>query len=124
MVVLEFQIDDAIFAEPRYRHAALRVQRDHLVAGRDVDDPFLASIGPVGQTAPGELARCRFAAFAFGDVMHPQQLAGLRVKSDGGPTSARCHVQHTMEHQRRGLQVVFGTWAQRIGPESPRDIEL
>ena len=42
LVVFQLQIDDAVLAEAVHRLAGLRVERDHLVAGRDVDDALLA----------------------------------------------------------------------------------
>ena len=42
LVGLELQIDDAVLAEAWNRRAGLRVERDQLVAGRDVEDALLA----------------------------------------------------------------------------------
>ena len=47
LIVFQLQIDDAVLAETGDGMAGLRVERDHLISGRDVDDPFLAAVGPV-----------------------------------------------------------------------------
>ncbi len=52
LVIVLFQIDKAVFAERRDAHSSLRIQRDELIAGGDVEDAFLPSIGPVRQPAP------------------------------------------------------------------------
>ena len=40
LVVVQLEVDHAVRAEGGDRHAGLRVERDHPVAGRDVDDPL------------------------------------------------------------------------------------
>ena len=63
LIVVQLQIDDAVAAEARHRIAGLRVERDQPIAGRDVENPRFPTVGPVRQTAAGELARerCRRA---------------------------------------------------------------
>ncbi len=56
LIVVLFQVDDAVNAEARNAHAGLRVQRDELIARRDVEDPFLFAVGPVREAAPRQLA--------------------------------------------------------------------
>ena len=51
LIVIEFQIDDAIVAEAGYRHACLGIETDQAVAWRDIENRFLSTIGPVCQTA-------------------------------------------------------------------------
>ena len=59
LIVVLLQVDDAVVAEPRDAHAGLRVQRDELIAGRDVEDALLFAVGPVREAAARELARRR-----------------------------------------------------------------
>src|SRR6185295_9651438 len=56
---LVFQIDDAVAAERRDAYAGSRVEGDEAVAGGDVENPFVAAVGPVGDAATGELSRRR-----------------------------------------------------------------
>ena len=65
LIVIEFQIDDAAAAKSRDRIARLGVQCDQPIAGRDIDDSFVPTIGPVGQPASGQLPRSVGAAHAF-----------------------------------------------------------
>ena len=53
LIVIELQVDDSVLPEAWNRNAGLGVQRDQAVAGRDVENPFFATIGPVGQAAAG-----------------------------------------------------------------------
>ena len=83
LIEAQLQIDDAIGAEARHALAGLRVERDHLVAGRDVDDALFLAVAPVGEAAARQQARRGFTALAFVDAVHPQHLAGRRVERDG-----------------------------------------
>ena len=47
LIVFALQIDDAVIPEIRNRPACLRIQRNQLIAGRDVDDALRLAIGPV-----------------------------------------------------------------------------
>ncbi len=51
LIVFHFQIDDAVGAETRNWIAGLGIQRDQPVAGRYVQDPLFAAVGPVGESA-------------------------------------------------------------------------
>jgi hypothetical protein len=51
LVVFGFQIDNAVLAEAPHRLARLSIERDQLITGRDVEDPLLASVGPIRQPA-------------------------------------------------------------------------
>ena len=52
LVVILFEVNDAVRAERRDRAAVLRVERDELVAGRDVDDAVVAAaVGVVREAA-------------------------------------------------------------------------
>src|SRR5262249_11055601 len=57
LIVFGLQIDDAVFAEGVNELTGLGVERDHLVARRHIKDPFFATVGPIRQAAPRELAR-------------------------------------------------------------------
>src|SRR5689334_2177297 len=125
LVVVQLQVDDAVLSERRYRVAGLRVEREHLIAGRDVDDTVVAApIGPVRETAPRELARRGLAAGAFELLVHPEEFARRGIERDHGATRAGGHVDDAVDHQRRRLVVVLGPSAQLIGLEAPRDFEL
>src|SRR3954466_11190069 len=86
------QIDDAVLAEAGDRRAVVRVERDEAVAGRDVDDTIVpTAVGPVGETASGELARRDAGAFPFAQAVRPDQLAGLPVeRNHGSPRAGGC----------------------------------
>src|SRR6185295_11687369 len=86
LIVVLFQIDDALLAESGRGNAGLRVERDHAIARRDVDDAGAggAGAGPVGEAAARQLARRRLAALAFVLAVHPDQLPGAGVERDHG----------------------------------------
>ena len=126
LVVVHFQIDDAVLAEPFDRHARLRVERDHAVAGRHVHDPRILSssaVGPVREPASRELTRRRLAALPLVLAVHPQQLAGGRVERDDGAARAGGRVENAVDHQRRPLQIELGTRSEEIRLEAPGDLE-
>src|SRR5262245_3527958 len=50
LIVFELQVDDAAFAERGDALTGLRIERDHLISGRDIDDSSGTTIGPVRQT--------------------------------------------------------------------------
>ena len=106
------------------RNAGLRVEGDHLVAGRDVDDPRLAAVGPVREPASRKLTGRRFAALPFVLAVHPDHLAGCRVECDHGAARAGRGVDDAVDHQRRALEVELGPGSERVGLEAPRDLEL
>ena len=88
LVVVLFQIDEAVFAERRDAHAGLRVQRDELIARRHVENSLLASIGPVRQAAARELPGRHRGAGAFAFAVHPQLFARFRIERDDRPPGA------------------------------------
>jgi hypothetical protein len=65
LVIIQFEIDDTVFSKTRHRPADLGVECDHLITRCDVDDAFGFAIGPVRQTAAGELPRRGFAPLSF-----------------------------------------------------------
>ena len=125
LIVFLFQIDDAVPAEPGGRKTGLRVERDHLVAGRDVDDARLlrGGAGPVRQPATGQLPRCGLAPLAFVLAVHPQHLAGGGVEGHDRAACTGGRVHDAVDHQRRALKIELGTRAERVGLEPPRDLE-
>src|SRR6476660_6121473 len=77
------QIDDAVGAERADHRASVRVERDHPVAGREVDDAIVtAAIGPVRHAAAGELAWRYHGALAFANRMRPEHFTGLAIERD------------------------------------------
>src|SRR5262245_55273078 len=110
LVVFRLEVDDAAFAEGRNGAADLRVERDQLIAGGDVENPLFLPVRPVRDTAAGELPRSRLAAPAFIEAVLPEKLAGTRVERDHRSARAARRVQHALYHQRRGLEIEFGTW--------------
>ena len=55
--------------------AGPRVERDHLITRRHVDDAFVVAVLPIREPAARELARRDLAALAFVEPMDPEQLA-------------------------------------------------
>ena len=108
----------------RHAHAGLRVQRDELIARRDVEDPFLFAVGPVREAAPRQLARRCGAARAFALAVHPQLFAGFGIERDDRAAAARGRIQHAVGHHRRRLEHELGPRPEMIGLEAPRDGEL
>ena len=103
--------------------AGARVERDHLIARRHVDDARVVAVLPVREAAARELARRDLAALAFVEPMHPEQLAVAGVERDDGAARARRRVDDAVDHQRRRLKVVFAVRAEIVGLEAPRDLE-
>ena len=124
LIVVLLQIDDAVLAEARDRNAGLGIERDQPIAGRDVENPLVAAVGPVRQAAAGELAGRRLAARAFALAVHPHLLAGCRVERDDRPPRAGGRVDDAAHHQRRRLELVLGSRAEAVGLESPGHFEL
>ena len=61
LIVIQLQVEHAAVAEAGNGRAGFGVERDQPVAGRDVEDAFFLSVGPVSQTAAGELPGRRLA---------------------------------------------------------------
>ena len=51
LIVVEFQIDNAILSEARHGGSCLRVQRHQTITGRDVQNSFITSVCPIRQAA-------------------------------------------------------------------------
>ena len=77
-------------ALPKRGHGlpGLGIEGDHLVAGRDVDDAFFLTVGPVREPTSGEPPRRRFAALALVQAVHPFHLAGRGIEGDDGAPRA------------------------------------
>ena len=123
LIVVPPQIDHAVASESGQRAAGLGVEGDHLVAGRDVHDPLVRAVGPVGQAAAGQPARRGVGARPFVEAEHPLQLAGRRVEREHGPPRAAGGVQHAVHHERRRLVVRLRAGAEIVGLEAPRHFQ-
>src|SRR5262249_2121917 len=86
--------------------------------------PLAAAARPVRETAARQLPRRRLAALAFVLAVHPQHLAGGGVERGDGAARPGSAVDDAVDHQRRALEVEFGTRAEGVGLEPPRDFEL
>ena len=109
LVVIHFQIDDTVFAERANEFPGPRIQRDHAVPGRDIDDPLVGAVGarPVRQATAGATAWSRKAARTFVLAVHPEHFARLRIQRNRGAPRAGGGVDHAVHIQRRrGIQVV------------------
>ena len=118
-----FQIDDAVGAEGGDARSGARVERDQAVAGRDVENPFVAAVSPVGDATARQLPGRRRRPRAFVLRVDPSQLAGGRVERNDRAACASGRVQHAVDHQRRAFELEFGTRPEAVGLESPRHLE-
>src|SRR5215467_16305053 len=87
----ELQVHDAVFSEIRNLLPGFCIQFNEPVSWRDVDDAFILPVGPIGQSASGQLAWCVDRASAFKLGMRPQEFAGVGPESkNGAARSSRC----------------------------------
>ena len=124
LIVVLLQIDDAVHAEGGDAMTSSRIERDHLVSGRDVNDPCFLAVAPVREPAARQLSRRHLAALALVEAVHPEQLAGRRVERHGRAPGARREIQDAIYHQRRRLKVEFRPRPERLGLEAEGDFEL
>jgi hypothetical protein len=117
------EIDDTVVAERLDAIACARIERDHLIARRHVDDAFVVAILPVREAAPRQLARRNLAALPFVETMNPEQLAVAGIERDDGATRARRGVDDAVDHQRRRLKIELAIRAEAVGLETPGDLE-
>ena len=103
--------------------AGARVERDHLIARRHVDDAFVVAVLPVREPAARELPGRDLAALTFVEPMNPQELAVTGVERDDGAARARRRVDDAVDHQRRRLKIELAIRAETVGLEAPRDLE-
>src|SRR5262245_18575642 len=123
LVDVRLEIDDAVRSKARNGRAGLRIERDQTIARRDVEDSFLSSVGPIGETASGMWTRGRRAARAFVFAMHPPLRARPRVERHDSSARAGSRVQYAAHHQRRALEFELRTRSERIRLEAPRNLE-
>ena len=124
LIVVQLQIHHAVLAEAWDRNAGLRIQRDQPVARRDIEDAFLLAVGPVGQAAARKLPRRCRAARAFILAVHPHQFARGGIERDDRAARPGRGVEHAVDHQRRGFELIFGPRTQTVGLEAPGDFQL
>ena len=124
LVHVPHQVDDAVLAEARDALPRRRVQRDHSVAGGDVDDLPVAAVVPVREPAPRPAARRHLRPPALVEAVHPQVLAGGCVGRDHRAAGAGGGVDDPADHQRRRLEVVLGLGAEVVGLQPPHQLEL
>ena len=124
LVVIQLQIHQAVLAESGYRYTGLRIQCDQPVARRHVDDPLLLAVGPICQTAAGELARRSATARTFILAVGPEQLAGDGVQCQHRTARPRCRVENPMHHQRSGFKLKLGPRSLVVGFESPGNLQF
>ena len=117
------QIDNAAVTEALDAIAGARVERDHLVARRHVDDALVVAALPIREPAARQLPRRNLAALAFVEPMDPEQLAVAGVERDDGAARARRRVNDTVDHERRRLKIELAVRPQAVGLEPPRDLE-
>ena len=124
LIVIELQIHNAGLAEAGYGDACFGIERDQPVTRRDVKDPLVFTVSPVGNTVSGKLAGGSGTARAFVFTVHPEHLAGGRVERNHGPPRSRCSVDFPFHHQGRGFVLILGSGPQKIGLEAPGDFEI
>jgi hypothetical protein len=100
-VEVQFEIDDAVAAERGVTHPGLRIERDQAIAGRHVEDAFLAAVAPVREAAARQLSRRRRRTRAFVLAVHPLQLARCRIEREHRAACAAGRIKTTADHQRR-----------------------
>ena len=124
LIVVLLEVDDTARAERLNRDAGPGVERDQAIAGRDVENPLVLAVGPVGQAASGELTRRRLGALALALAVHPHQLAGRRVECHDRAARPGRRIHDALDHQRRRLELVLRPWSEALGLEAPGDFQL
>jgi hypothetical protein len=124
LVEIPFQVDDAVLAEAGHEITRSRVECNEPVTGRHVKNAFLLAVGPIRQAAAGELTRRSLTTCALVLAVHPQQFTCCCVQRDHGAAGATGRIEPPVDHQRRRLQLEFGTGPEAVGPETPGDLEL
>ena len=107
LIIVLLEINDALIAKSGHAHACLGIQRDHLVADRDIDNPLFLTIGPVGQSVSGKLPRRGVATRAFILTVHPQHFTGCGVESNNRSSRACGRIKDAANHQRRPFKLKF-----------------
>ena len=124
LIDVGLEVDGAVRAEATESTVArLCVERDQPIARRDVENPFFAPVGPIRQTAAGERPWRGGAALAFILAMHPALRARHGVERDDSAAGSARGVQRPADHQRRALELELGARTERVGLETPRNLE-
>jgi len=101
LVIVQLQIDHAVLTERGNGHTSLRVECQHPVARRDVDDPGIAPVAPVREPTARELPWSGVATRAFVFAVHPQHLAGAGVEGNDSTTRSAGRIDNATDHERR-----------------------
>ena len=117
------EIDDPLETEPRIGLPGLRVEGDQIEAGCDVDDPLRGAIGPVRHASVIPAGR-RLAATPLVEAPDPQRFPGLGIDRNNVALGSGRDVQHTIDHERRGLVVGLRTRPEVLRLPAPRDREV
>jgi hypothetical protein len=125
LVVVELQVDDAAVPECGERLAGFRVEREHPVAGRHVDDALIRSVrgGPVRDTASGAAARGVLASRPFVFGMFPQHRAGRRIERHDRASRPDRRVEHVPDEQRRRRVERVRSRPEVVGGQPPGDLQ-
>src|SRR6266699_4610151 len=115
------QIDAAVLSESRNLVSSLGIQRNKLISRCSDDDPFLAPIRPVRNSAAIS-SGAAFEPFAFVDSPCPECLTVSGISRDNSSPVSGCEVQNTVDHERRRFRLVFRPAAKIVGPPDPRDL--
>ena len=115
LVHIFLEIDHALVAEVRNGKAGTGIQRHQLIAGRDIENALLRTIGPIGKAAAGILARGNAGAFAFVFPEHPEHLAISGINADHIAARTGGGVEPPLDDQGRGLPGIFRARSQHVG---------
>src|SRR5262249_49698876 len=118
------QVNDTVLAKRWYSSAGLGVQSNKPIAGRHVKHSLLIAVGPVSQATSRQLPRRVHRALTFELSVHPRKLTRVGPKRHDRPSRPGCGVDHTVNHQRRAFELVFGARAEVVGLKAPGDLEL
>ena len=124
LIVLGFQIDQAVLSETGNWPTGLRIERTQHVARRDIEDALVLPVGPVPESPTGQLARRLLSALPFVEAVDPAQLAGRGIQCKDRASRPACRVQHPARHQRRRLVGEFLSRPEVVRFETPRHLQL
>jgi hypothetical protein len=98
LIVIQFQVDDAMFAETGDGYAVFRIQRNQPVTRCHVVDALLPAIRPIRQAASGNRAWSVAPPFALIFAVHPQKLTGFGIERDRVAARSGGGVNPAMHH--------------------------
>ena len=124
LIVILFQVHNAVFAKRRNAPSGLRVQTNQAVAGGHIKNALFVAVGPVRQPAPGKLPRSRAAALPFVLPVYPQQFAGLRIQRNHRAPRSRRRVKNAIHHQWCAFELVFRPVAEIVCLHAPGNFEV